>query len=205
MNRRFFWQLGAAAILVAAVAGSSVMWLRQSRTPEPDLTITLSATAPFALVGTDGRPVTDQTYRGKIVLVYFGYTLCPDVCPTTLNNIAATLAALGSDAAKVQALFVTVDPHRDTPKVLADYVKAFDARIVGLSGTDEQIAAAAKRFGVYYRRYSSADFPDGYAMDHSAATYVMNPRGRLVALFTPDMSPEQMTARLENLIGADSS
>ena len=205
MNRRFYWQLGATLFLVALVAISAFTWLKPSRAPDEGLSITLSATAPFALTATDGRAVTDQTYRGKIVLIYFGYTLCPDVCPTTLSNIAAALAALGNDAAKVQALFVTVDPHRDTPKALADYVKTFDPRIVGLSGTDEQIAAAAKRFGVYYKRYNSADFPDGYAMDHSAATYVMDPRGRLVTLLTPDMTAEQMTARLEKLVGTAAS
>lgn len=155
---------------------------------------------PFTLLAADGATVTDQTYRGKILLVYFGYTLCPDVCPTMLNQIAAALAELGPNADKVRPLFITVDPQRDTTRVMADYVKNFGSRIVGLTGTPEQIAAVAKEYQVYYARYETADAPDGYLMDHSAVVYVMNPGGHLVATFTPDISADQMAERLTKLI-----
>ena len=100
---------------------------------------------PFTLSTPDGTTVTDQTYRGKWLLVYFGYTFCPNSCPTTLLEVATALEKLGLDAAQVQPLFITVDPQRDTPKVMQQYTQSFDPRIVGLTGTPQQIAAAAQR------------------------------------------------------------
>jgi protein SCO1/2 len=158
----------------------------------------------FTLTATDGTTVTDGTYRGKILLVYFGYTLCPDICPTTLGGIADALDKLGPNADKIQPLFITVDPRRDTPKVLTDYVKNFGSRIIGLTGTPEQIAAAAKAYRVYYAPYKMPDAPGGYLMDHSATVYVMNPEGRFVASFSPETSADQMAERLTVLI-ADKS
>ena len=159
---------------------------------------------PFTLTATDGSTVTDETYRGKILLVYFGYTFCPDACPTTLNDIAAALAELGPLADRVQPLFITIDPKRDTREVLANYVKAFDPRIVGLTGTPEQITAAAKAYGVYYAPYKTADAPDGYLMDHTSVVFVMNEAHRFVASFTQDTPAAQMAERLRKLIATTS-
>lgn len=154
----------------------------------------------FTLTATDGTTVSDRTYRGKILLVYFGYTLCPDVCPTTLGEIADALDKLGPNADRIQPLFITVDPRRDTPRVLADYVKNFGSRIIGLTGTPEQIAAAAKAYRVYYAPYKTPNAPGGYLMDHSATVYVMDPEGRFVASFSPQSSADQMAERLTVLI-----
>ncbi|HLJ20519.1 MAG TPA: SCO family protein [Stellaceae bacterium] len=159
---------------------------------------------PFVLTAADGSTVTEASYRGKILLVYFGYTTCPDACPTTLNAIAAALAELGPLADDVQPLFITIDPERDTRAVLANYVKAFDSRIVGLTGTPDQIAAAAKAYGVYYARYKSADAPDGYLMDHTSVVFVMNEQHRFVATFTQDTPAAQMSDRLRKLIAKTS-
>jgi cytochrome oxidase Cu insertion factor (SCO1/SenC/PrrC family) len=156
---------------------------------------------PFALEASDGRTVTDQTYRDKWQLIYFGYTLCPDACPTALNDIASAMETLGPLAAKVQPIFITVDPQRDTREVMASYVKAFDNRIVGLTGTPEQIAAAARVFRVYYAKAPDKDAPDGYLMDHSSVIYVMRPGDfHFVATFTHETSPDQMAERLRKLI-----
>jgi protein SCO1/2 len=152
----------------------------------------------FALTTPDGRTATDQSYRGKWLLVYFGYTFCPDACPTALNAIATALDELGPLADKVQPVFITVDPGRDTPKVIADFVKLFDPRIVGLRGTPEQTAAAAKEYHVYYavRKLKG----DSYVIDHSAFIYVINPEGAFVQLLTGDVPGHRMADELQRLV-----
>ncbi len=156
---------------------------------------------PYTLQASDGTAITEKTYRGKWQLVYFGYTLCPDACPTALNEIAGALQQLGPLADKVQPLFITVDPARDTPKVLGEYVKAFDPRIVGLTGTPDEIAAAARAYRVYYAKVADKDAPEGYLMDHSSVIYVMRPGdGRFVATFTNETTADQMAERLKKLI-----
>jgi protein SCO1 len=167
----------------------------------PDLP-SIKIGGPFALEASDGSTVTDQTYRGKWQLIYFGYTLCPDACPTALNEIAGALQQLGPEAAQVQPLFITVDPARDTPKVMGEYVKAFDPRIVGLTGSPDAIAAAAREYRVYYAKVADKDAPDGYLMDHSSVIYVMRPGdGRFVATFTHETTANEMAVRLKKLIG----
>jgi protein SCO1/2 len=156
---------------------------------------------PFSLTAPDGKTVTDQTYRDRWQLIYFGYTLCPDACPTTLNEIAGALEKLGPLADKVQPIFITVDPARDTPKVMGEYVKAFDPRIVGLTGSSDAVGSAAREFRVYVAKVPDKDAPDGYLMDHSSVIYVMRPGdGRFVATFTTDTSADQMAERLKKLI-----
>jgi protein SCO1 len=152
----------------------------------------------FALETAAGRAVTEASFAGKWLLVYFGYTACPDACPTALSNIVAALGALGPLAARIQPLFITVDPKRDTPAVLAKYVKTFDPRIVGLYGTAEQTAAAAKAFRVYYavRQLGNGE----YAIDHSAFVYVVNPGGRVVELLTGNIPGRTMAAALRDLM-----
>ena len=130
----------------------------------------------------EGGTLTDRSFPGKWLLVYFGYTFCPDACPTALNALGNALDELGPIAAKVQPIFITVDPERDTPQVIADYVKAFDPSIVGLSGTPEQIAAAAKEFRVYYEVRPLGN--DEYAIDHSSFMYVINSQCQVVELLT---------------------
>ena len=121
-------------------------------------------------------------FHGKVVVLFFGYTHCPDVCPTTLGELGITLKRLGPDASKVQVLFVTLDPARDTPAVLAQYVPSFNPSFLGLTGTDEEIAQAAKSFKVFYKKQDS-DSKAGYTLDHSANTFVLDGQGRLRLMF----------------------
>jgi protein SCO1 len=153
----------------------------------------------FMLTTPEGHVVTDRSFAGKWLVVYFGYTFCPDACPTALNALGTVLDELGPLAAKVQPIFITVDPERDTPQVIADYVKAFDPRIVGLSGTPEQIAAAAKEFRVYYEVRPLGN--DEYAIDHSSFIYVINPQGQVVELLTGNLPGHSMAEELRRLIG----
>jgi protein SCO1/2 len=155
---------------------------------------------PFTLSTLDGTTVTDQTYRGKWLVVYFGYTFCPNSCPTTLLAVAMALKKLGPDAAKVQPLFITIDPQRDTPKVMRQYVESFDPRIVGLTGTPQQIAAAAQEYGAYYVRHATGSGPDAYVMDHTTYLYIMDPRGKFVRAFNPDTSGDGIADALRALL-----
>ena len=132
----------------------------------------------FALTDANGKPRTLRDFRGKAVIVFFGYTHCPDVCPTTLAELAETMKRLGPDADRVQVLFVTVDPERDTPALLAQYVPFFDKRFLGLYGTPDQLAATAREFKVVYQKQPGPT-PGTYSMDHSAGTYLYDPEGRL--------------------------
>src|ERR1700751_1460343 len=155
---------------------------------------------PFTLSTLGGRIVTDQTYRGKWVLVYFGYTFCPSSCPTTLLEVSMALKKLGPDAAQVRPLFISVDPERDTPKVMQQYIESFDPRIVGLTGTPQQIAAAAQEYGAYYVRHSTGAGPDDYVVDHSTYLYLMDPLGKFVRAFDWDTSGDRIADALRALI-----
>lgn len=156
---------------------------------------------PFTLEAGDGRVVTDRTYRAKWQLIYFGYTLCPDACPTALNNIAGALKRLGPLANDVQPIFITIDPARDTPKVVTAYAKAFDDRFVGLTGTPAEIADAARNFRVFYAKVPAKDAPDGYLMDHSSEIYLMRPRDfAFVTVFDGATSADQLAAGLRQFI-----
>ena len=157
---------------------------------------------PFTLMDENGQAVTDQTYRGKWLLVFFGFTHCPDVCPTALNDIALTLDQLGPLAASVQPLFVTVDPERDTPEIVKDYTDALHPSIVGLTGTPEQIADTAKTYRVYFKKVPQGDT---YTMDHSGITYVMAPDGKFAAHFSPRTPIDTMAAKLRGLISGKKS
>jgi protein SCO1/2 len=158
--------------------------------------------AHFTLTTPEGTAVTEHSFPGKWLLVYFGYTFCPDACPTALNALGTTLDELGPLASEVQPIFITVDPERDTPQVIATYVKAFDPRIVGLSGTSEQVAAAAKEFRVYYKVRPLAR--DEYAIDHSSFIYLINPRGQVVDLLTGNPQGHSMAEELRRLVKPNS-
>ena len=132
----------------------------------------------FALTDHTGKPRTLADFKGKVVFLFFGYTQCPDVCPTTMAEMASVLKELGPDADKVQVLFVTVDPARDTQELLAQYVPAFDPRFIGLYGDAAATAKVAKEFKVFYAK-SAGTTPDSYAMDHTAGSYVFDQQGKI--------------------------
>jgi protein SCO1 len=140
---------------------------------------------PFKLIDQDGKPITDADLKGKPHLVFFGYTHCPDVCPTTMFDISEVFRALGPDADRAAALFVTVDPERDTPALLAQYVPAFNPTFVGLRPADQaQLTKVTKDFRIYYAKVPGKT-PDSYTMDHTAASYVLDTNGKL-RLFARD-------------------
>ena len=132
----------------------------------------------FALTDHTGKPRALSDFRGRVVVMFFGFTHCPDVCPTTLAELAAVVKKLGTDGDRVQVLLVTVDPERDTPEVLSQYVTAFDPRFLALRGTAEETARVAKEFKIIYQKVAGAR-PDSYTMDHSAGTYIFDTQGRL--------------------------
>jgi protein SCO1/2 len=158
-----------------------------------------SMTGHFTLHTPDGRTVRDANFRGRWLLVYFGYTHCPDVCPTTLNEIGTALQALGRSAGKVQPVFITIDPVRDTPAVLKKYLTSFDPRIVGLRGDGEETEAAAKSFHVYYRMVGRGH--GQYAMDHSGFLYLFDAKGRFVQLLSGTLPGHDMAQALRKRIG----
>ena len=195
----------AFAVVMLLLSGALLATTIAIRQHAPDVSAESSARAgaaiggPFTLVASDGKTVTDQTYRGKWMLIYFGYTFCPDACPTALNNLSVALKALGTDADTVQPLFITVDPKRDTPAVMAEYLKAFDPRIVGLSGSQAQTDAAAKAYHVYVEVQKGGG-GDNYLVDHSAYFYVMDPQGKFVDVIAGDVSGTDMAARLRKMM-----
>ena len=153
---------------------------------------------PFKLIDQNGNTVTNTDLEGKWLLVYFGYTHCPDACPTTLNNIALALHDLGAQRDEVRPVFITIDPDRDTPQVMKDYVTAFDAPILALTGTAAEVTQAAKNYRVYYAKHPEAG--GDYSMDHTSVIYVMDPKGRFTASFTGEDAPKQIAERLKKLL-----
>jgi len=196
--------VGGGFLLAALAVG----WFQTQRQAQPvaDSNQSVPIGGAFTLVDENGQTVTDQTYRGKWLLVFFGFTHCPDVCPTALNDIALTLDQLGPLAERIQPLFVTVDPERDTAEVMKDYTDAFHPSIVGLTGTSEQIAQVAKTYRVYYQKVPQGDGQDGeYTMDHSGITYVMTPDGKFASHFSPRTPIDAMAAKLRGLISGKQS
>ena len=190
MSRRLATGGGLTAVLLLGAAGYT--WLRPGVT---DVAGAPPFGGPFSLTGPSGA-VTEATFRGRYVLVYFGYTFCPDVCPTTLNTIAQAMDRLGHRAEDLQVLFITVDPARDTPEVMRDYTQAISPRIVGLTGTPEQIARTAAAYHVYYHAQPASAGDRNYSVDHSSIIYLQGPDGAPLALIPADSPPEQMAAAI---------
>ncbi len=182
-----------ATLAAAAVIALAALWLaRPPRTSNPSL-----VGGPFALQDGDGRTVSDQTLRGRPFLVYFGYTHCPDVCPAELGRVSEVLAQMGDKS--IPALFITVDPERDTPKVMQDYVSSFDTHIIGLSGSPQAVGAAEKAYRVFARK-GPLQADGGYSMDHSSIVYLMDKSGAFVEAFNLDRSPEDAAKELRQFL-----
>jgi protein SCO1/2 len=154
----------------------------------------------WSLSDPTGATVTNRTWLGRVVVLTFGYRSCPDICPTQLQTIAQSLDLLGHAAASVQPLFVTVDPARDTPDKLASYTGQFDPRIIGLTGTEPQIAAMAHAFRASYRKEPTVGGDGDYVMDHSAMIYLIDPDGRTAAVLEPDTQAEALAAAIRPLL-----
>lgn len=192
MRRRLIWAAVAMGVLAAVV--SSALFLARVRAPQPPAPQIGGA---FRLTDQDGRAVTDRDLLGKPTAIFFGFTYCPEVCPTTLAKLTRWLAALGPDADRLNVAFVSIDPDRDTPKQLRLYLSSFDRRIRGLTGSPQAVAAAARAYKVYYRK---VPLPGGdYTMDHSAAIYLMDAKGRFVAPINYQMPDAAAFAQLQRL------
>ncbi|MFP6756953.1 MAG: SCO family protein [Alphaproteobacteria bacterium] len=161
---------------------------------------------PFALIDHGGRAVTDTDFHGSYLLIFFGYTQCPDICPTDLAKMAAAIDGLGGDAARIQPLFVTIDPSRDTVAVLADYVGHFHPRLIGLTGDPDRIAAFAARYGVRSKPYQDGDRGEvagDYFLDHTGAMYLLGPDGGGLSYFQHDVVAADITSVMQQFIARD--
>lgn len=174
------------------VGGGGLNGIRQSSFVDPGIG------GPFRLTDQNGKVRTDQDFRGKIMLVEFGYTFCPDICPLGLQLFADVLDKLGPDAAKVQPIFITVDPARDTVTQLHNYVDHFSPRIVGLTGSEDDIAKVAREYRVYYKLGSDHATNPNYSVDHSAILYVMDRNGKFVGHFTHETPVDQVVASIRS-------
>lgn len=156
----------------------------------------------FALTDHNGMPRRLADFKGRVVVMFFGYTQCPDVCPSTMSGMRELMAKLGPDAARVQVLFVTVDPERDTPQLLAQYVPAFHPSFLGLYGDAAATAATAKEFKIFYRKQPGTT-PSTYAVDHTAGSYVFDPRGRLRLHVRHGEAPERVMQDIKRLLAGE--
>lgn len=180
---RKYLPLLLALVAVASVALAGRLLLMSPEPVRPEIG------GPFTLTGPDGKPVSDAAFRGKLMLVFFGYTYCPDVCPTGLAQIAQAMDLLGKDAEQVVPILITVDPERDGPAQIGAYVANFHPRMIGLTGTTEQIAAVAKSYRTYFAKVPGGT-PDAYTVDHSSFTYLMGRDGQFRAVFSHGTTPE---------------
>lgn len=189
---------GLIGLLVAVllIGTGAVLWMGGGGPPGGGLTVG----GPFSLRDGNNKVVTDRDFRGNYMLVYFGYTFCPDVCPTTLNNVADALDKLGAKAARVRPVFITIDPKRDTQTVVKEYAAAFGPKFVGLTGSQEQITAVAKAYRVYYAEHRTGPGPNDYTMDHGSVLYLMGPDGVFVAPVRAEQPGPEMAAALTKLI-----
>ena len=191
LDRRRLLLLAPAGLLAAGLAGAAGWMLTREEAPVP-------IGGPFALLDGAGRAVTDRTFRGKWMLVYFGFTHCPDACPLALQTMAAARDLLGPAAEQVALVFITLDPERDTPEVMRDYAAAFGPAVSALTGSADAVAQAAKAYRVYAAKVPTKD--GGYTVDHTSIVYAMDPRGRFAANFTHETPPDAIAAKLRALM-----
>jgi protein SCO1/2 len=198
MDRRL--ALAGLSVLAVALAGVVAFEVHSVERPSVTSDSGRQLGGPFTLVDQHGHAVTDRDLKGKPTVMFFGFTYCPEVCPTTLTALTAWMKALGADADKLNVVYVTIDPERDTPKQLALYLSSFDPRIRGLTGTPAQIAQIAREYGVYYQKIPLSG--GGYTMDHSSAVYLMDARGGFQGVIGYQEPTPQALAQLKALVHA---
>ncbi|HTC84226.1 MAG TPA: SCO family protein [Rhizomicrobium sp.] len=187
-------------LLVAALAGG-ILWRESENVPGLGRVVTTGQAdvgGPFQLTDQHGKRVSDKDFRGRYMLIYFGYSFCPDVCPTTLAVMAQALEKLGDRSRRVTPIFITIDPERDTPKVLDDYMKAFGPNFVGLTGSAAGIKDAEKKYRVYAAKKPLEG--GNYGMDHSSVIYLMGPEGKMVSFYDEAVSPDDLAKDLKQKI-----
>jgi len=191
-------------LLVAALAGVTLWWQARQEAGAPVLGKVVTSGAiqvggPFTLTDQSGKRVSSSDFRGRYMLIYFGYSMCPDVCPTTLAVMADALAKVDPAGKKIAPIFITIDPERDTPKVLSPYVKEFGDQFVGLTGSVSEIAAVEKKYKVYAKKTpldEKKGLAGGYGMDHSSVIYLMGPDGNIVSYWDELVPPQKLEADL---------
>jgi protein SCO1/2 len=198
MSARTARLLFAFGAFVAGLAlFSAIAFIVTGRSPAP-IAMSSAVGGPFKLVDQNSNPITEQDLKGRPFLVFFGFTHCPDACPTTLFEVSEIFRKLGPDAEDVRALFVTVDPERDTPSVLKDYLSSFDPRVIGATGDSAAVAAVEKTYRVYAKKVPLDG--GGYTMDHTAIVYLMDKDGRFVTPFNIKRRPEEAAADLKRYL-----
>lgn len=190
-----------AVLMGALVGGALALTMIAAENAGPDNPNSASAGralvgGPFRLVGSNGQQVTDKDFAGRYMLVYFGYTHCPDVCPSGLQVISAAIDKLGARAERLTPIFITLDPERDTPEVMASYVKSFHPRLLGLTGTRAEIDGVTKAYRVYAKKVDNPASPDDYSIDHSSFMYLMDGNGEFVRHFPHALDPDKLAADL---------
>lgn len=184
-------------LLVGAMVVAGILWHEADQIGGLGRTVTTGAAmigGPFSLTDQDGKARTQADFRGRFMLVYFGYSFCPDVCPATLAEMGAALDKLGSRKRRVVPLFISIDPERDTPKVLKDYLKSFGPDFIGLTGSTKNVERAAQAYHVYILKHP---LPGGsYSMDHSGVIYLMGPDGRFVTYYEDEIGPDRIAEDL---------
>jgi protein SCO1/2 len=200
MGRRILIPVLLAVVVILLGAGGFLLFYPQA-SPARTVVSGLAPGGPFRLTDQNGATVSDADLKGRPFAIFFGFTRCPEICPTTLWEMTQALQALGPDADRLKVLFVTVDPERDRPEMLQQYLQSFDSRIIGLTGSEADITAVAKAYRVYWRKVPTSD--GDYTMDHSAMIYLMDAEGRFtdtIAYGTP--GPERVAALRRLLAGA---
>ena len=198
MPRRSIRILAALVLLIAAGLGGYAFMSRDTHRPMSSGVALVGG--PFSLVDQDGRRVTEKDFLGKYMLVFFGYTYCPDVCPTELQVMTAALDQLGPEADRIQPVLVSIDPARDTPQVLKAYVGNFGPRLTGLTGTPEEVAGIAKAYRVYYAKAGNSSSPTDYLMDHSSIIYLMGLDGAFVKHMPYTTDAAKLAAELKETL-----
>lgn len=199
MTRRMLLSNVSALAVAGAIGVAALEFLEHPAPPIPSAETRVRIGGAFSLIDQHGRRVSDASFGGRHLLVFFGFVNCPDVCPTALQNVTLALNALGGAAGKVAPLFITIDPARDTPDVLANYLSNFHPSIVGLTGTADEIAAVAAAYRVAYGKVEGGG-TDNYAMFHSAYLYLMRPDGAFLTHFRHTDTPDRIAASIRKYI-----
>ncbi len=208
MIQRFVRTTVLCAVCVALAASAQIGPSEPARADAARLMNELMAGSvpvggPFILTDQDGHLTGPEEWRGKVSLLYFGYMFCPDACPTALSDIGAAIEALGALGARVQPVFVTLDPQRDIPKLRGDYVRSFNLRFLALSGTEDEVRRVALAYKVFYEKVPLAG-SDHYLIDHTSFTYVLDSKGQYVGYFPPGTSASRMAEQLRRLLAEES-
>ena len=203
LNRRGFILMAVVIICFGTLGWFlyKVPMMQSTSNQTAKTTGTATIGGPFALVDHFNKTVTDADFRGRYMLIFFGYTYCPDVCPTTLTEISDALELLGKDAADIAPIFITVDPERDKPEHMKEYVKHFHPKIIGMSGSVEQVKNVAGVYRVFFQKAREKDAePDDYLMNHSSTTYLMGKDGKFLTHFSHGTSAKDIAAKIKSFL-----